>query len=241
MDYSERTDTLTTREIEYTILLKDKDNGFHELDKLLRSELTRFGNHSINTDKYNNPIPEYLNSIIERNIAQQKKSNVYFLNYEEQGSLNIRFSILLISPYIYYGSMRQALDFLVKDTVAGYFEDILERHLPVSVTVETCEKGFSGIPGEQVATEDTHRMVKHDYPALILATSALLIALFTGLFWFYQNNNSTTINKSGNEYKEKYLDLLMKTHADKAKSQQESYNSLPSDNDTLNDSLKTEK
>lgn len=42
MASSKNNDSLTFHEITYTIQLKDKDSGFHEVYDLLRSELTRF-------------------------------------------------------------------------------------------------------------------------------------------------------------------------------------------------------
>ncbi|MBK7028997.1 MAG: hypothetical protein IPH45_07225 [Bacteroidales bacterium] len=80
---------------------------------------------------------------IERSILIRENTRIYFLSYrEKEGSLHIEFSLLVITSYINFGPIRQALDYLVKDTIADYFEELLERHFPVSITVQALDKKF---------------------------------------------------------------------------------------------------
>ena len=109
-------DDLTIREIEYSIQVKDKEKGFHEVLDILRSELTRFEDSRKKSGISPDPIREFLKTNVERSIVIRDSTRVYFVDYHEQGAFSIHFKLLVITRYVNYGSTRQALDFLIKDT-----------------------------------------------------------------------------------------------------------------------------
>jgi len=94
-------------------------------------------------------IRDFLKTNIDRSIVIRDSTKVYFLNYQEHGSFTIQFTLLVITRYINYGTTRQALDYLIKDTIGDYFEELLERHLPVSVSVQTSDNELYEIPPNQ--------------------------------------------------------------------------------------------
>lgn len=207
MANSKHNDALTIREIEFSILIKDKDKGFHELGDLLRSELTRFDDKR-NSKSTENPIRDFLKTNIDRSIIIRDSTKVYFLNYQERGSFTIQFTLLILTRYINYGSTRQALDYLIKDTIGNYFEELLERHLPVSISVHSVDNELYEIPGNQdinFAQPRPHR----DFLPLILASLALLFSLTIGLIWFMQRNGPSEIKETLIENKDEYLELLI--------------------------------
>ncbi len=202
-------DDLTIREIEYSILVKDKDKGFHDLHDILRSELTRFEDTRKKTDKTENPIREFLKTNIERSIVIRDSTRVYFLEYLEQGSFTIQFKLLVITRYINYGSTRQALDYLIKDTIGDYFEELLERHLPANVSVHSTDTELYDIPAYGHEINYPKPGVKRDYLSVILASLALFLTLTIGLIWVIQRNPAPEIKKSTDEYRDKYFELLI--------------------------------
>jgi hypothetical protein len=207
MANSQHNDALTIREIEFSILIKDKDKGFHELGEILRSELTRFDDRR-NSSSNENPIHDFLKTNIDRSIVIRDSTKVYFLNYREHGSFTIQFTLLILTRYINYGSTRQALDYLIKDTIGNYFEELLERHLPVSISVHSVDNELYEIPGNQevnFARPRSHR----DILPLILASVALLFSLTIGLIWFMQRNEPAEIKKTSVENKDEYLEMLI--------------------------------
>ena len=132
---------VTIREMEFSIRIKDKDSAFTEMLGILREELTPFRKvtrHNLNST--DNATRDFIQTNIERSIAIRENTRVYFLDYKEkEGSQRISFKILIITKYIHYASLRQELDSLVKDTIADYFEELIERHVPVSITVEAID------------------------------------------------------------------------------------------------------
>jgi hypothetical protein len=204
-----QSEDLTIREIEYSIFIKDKDRGFHDLHDILRSELTRFENTRKKTDKTENPIREFLKTNIDRSIVIRDSTRVYFLEYIEQGSFTIQFKLLVITRYINYGSTRQALDFLIKDTIGDYFEELLERHLPASVSVHSVDNELYDIPGYSHEINYPKPGPKRDYLSVILASLALFFTLTIGLIWVIQRNPAPEIKKPSDEYKDKYFELLI--------------------------------
>ena len=201
-------DDLTIREIEFSILIKDKDKGFHELGDILRSELTRFEDRRNKNSSSENPIRDFLKTNIDRSIIIRDSTKVYFLNYQEHGSFSIQFTLLIITRYINYGTTRQALDYLVKDTIGNYFEELLERHIPVSVSVHSTDAELYEIP----ATHDinyTKNRTQHDLLPIVLASLALLFTMALGLIWYLPKNQPAQINQPVNDYRDKYFELLI--------------------------------
>jgi len=208
MANSKHNDAITIREIEFSILIKDKDKGFHELGDILRSELTRFENRRKDETFGENPIHDFLKTNIDRSIVIRESTKVYFLNYREHGSFSIQFTLLVLTRYINYGSIRQALDYLIKDTIGNYFEELLERHLPVNVSVHSVDKELYEIPGDQDINFSKRRPARDILP-VILATVAILVSLTMGLTWFLQGIDNHAVKKSSDDYQDKYLELLI--------------------------------
>lgn len=225
MAFSKHTDALTIREIEYSIRIKDKDKGSYELHDLLCSELSRFDDSLKRSDKLENPIRDFLQTNIERSIVIRDNTKVYFLNYKEHGSFTIQFTLLVITRYVNYGTTRQALDYLVKDTIAGYFEELLERHLPISIAVQTADCELYEIPANLPEADNNKTRESRDYLPVILASMALLLAIGIGLILFLQRNQSFPAKQSTDEYKEKYYQLLIEKQVKEA-FENEKYNYL---------------
>ena len=209
MANSKFSDAITIREIEYTIQIKDKDSGFSELHDLLFSELTRFEYTRKKGEKLENPIRDFLQTNIERSIVIRDSTRVYFLDYREHGSFTIQFKLLVITRYLNYGTTRQALDYLIKDTIGEYFEELIERHVPVSVTVHATDHELYEISANQSHFEPVSTRPQRDYLAVILSSAALLVALIAGLFWIFQKNPTTGKNEPAQDYREKYYELLI--------------------------------
>ncbi len=208
-------EAITIREIEFSIQIKDKDKGFHELGDILRSELTRFEDRHKDDTAIENPIHDFLKTNIDRSIVIRDSTRVYFLNYMEQGSFSIQFTLLVITHYINYGSTRQALDYLIKDTIGNYFEELLERHLPVNVSVHSVDKELYEIPGNQDISFSTQRPARNVLP-VVMASLALLFSLAIGFIWYFQWNISNGMIKSPDNYQDKYLELLIDKQIDEA-------------------------
>lgn len=208
MTNSAHIDALTIREIEFSILIKDKDKGFHELGDILRSELTRFNDRRNENRHSENPIRDFLKSNIDRGILIRDSTKVYFLNYREHGSFTIQFTLLILTRYINYGSTRQALDYLIKDTIGNYFEELLERHLPVNVSVHSVDKELYEIPGSHDINSHKARP-KRDFLPVILASLTLLFTISLGVIWYFQLNQKVESGNPSDGYKDKYLELLI--------------------------------
>lgn len=215
MTNSKHSDALTIREIEFSILIKDKDKGFHELGDILRSELTRFDDRRNKDGRSENPIRDFLKTNVDRSIVIRDSTKVYFLNYEEHGSFTIKFTLLILTRYINYGSTRQALDYLIKDTIGNYFEELLERHLPVNVSVHSVDNELYEIPGSQDIHYNRPRP-KRDFVPVVIASLALLFSISIGIIWYFQLNKADESSKPGNEYKDKYLELLIDKQVNEA-------------------------
>ncbi len=215
MTNTRHNDALTIREIEYSILLKDKDKGSHELYDILCSELTRFEDTRSKHVSSDNPIRNFLKTNIERSIVIRDSTKVYFLNYQEQSSFTIKFTLLVITRYINYGTIRQALDYLIKDTIGDYFEELLERHIPVSVSVHSVDTELYEIPGNQ----DNHyskQKKEHDILPLIFASVALFFTITFGTIWFFQRNQPVEVIKPSDDYRDKYFELLIEKQVNAA-------------------------
>ncbi len=215
MGNNKHTDTLTFREIEYTIQIKDKDSGYHEVYDVLLSELTRFEDTRKKEANLENPIRTFLKTNIERSIVIRDNTRVYFIDYHEKGSFTIKFTILLITRYTNYGTVRQALDFLIKDTIGDYFEELLERHMPVSITVHSADNEIYEIPASVQETDHDTDYPKRDYLSIILSSFALLIVLIMVILWMFQKNQTTETTKSSTDYRDKYYELLIQKEVEK--------------------------
>jgi len=211
-----QSDDLTVREIEYSILIKDKDRGLHDLQDILRCELTRFQDTRTKNEKSESPIYEFLKSSIGRSIVIRDSTRVYFLDYHEKGAFTIQFKLLVITRYINYGSTRQALDYLIKDTIGDYFEELLERHLPASVSINSADTELYDIPTNHHEINYINPQVKRDYLSVILASLALLFTLTIGLIWFFQRSPAPEIKKPSDEYRDKYFELLIDKQVNEA-------------------------
>lgn len=202
-------DDLTIREIEYSIQVKDKEKGFHEVLDVLRSELTRFEDSRKKNGNKVDPIRDFLKTNIERSIVIRDNTRVYFLDYHEQGAYAIHFKLLVITRYVNYGTTRQAIDFLVKDTIGDYFEELLERHLPVSVTVNSADAELYNMPGQEYETEPVKPRKQRDALPIALASLALLATLAMCTVWLIKNSGTPHVNKPADDYRDKYFELLI--------------------------------
>ena len=211
---------LTVREIEYSIQIRDKDKSFSELKDVLRAELTRF-DENVRRKRLDaeNPIREFLKTNIERSILIRENTRIYFLSYrEKEGSLHIEFTLLVITSYIHFGPIRQALDYLVKDTIADYFEELLERHFPVNITVQALDKEIFTV-ADQYPVENAREKPSSDPLTRTLAITAIILSLLIpGFFTLKTLLNNRNSNES--ELKEKYLELLMEKKINEAVSNQ---------------------
>ncbi len=207
---------LTIREIEYSILIKDKDKGFHELDDILRSELTRFEETRKTNKTAGNPIRDFLKTNIERSIVIRDNTKVYFLDYSEHGSLTIQFKLMVMTRYVNYGSTRQALDYLIKDTIGEYFEELLERHIPVSVSVQSADNELYELPVSGRDRNPIKNRKQRDWLPVILSSVALLFVIALGLIWFFQQYQLIERKKPSDEYRDKYYELLNDKQLDKS-------------------------
>ena len=200
---------VTIREIEYSIQIKDKDTSFLELREILRSELTKFGDI---TKRYRpeteNPIQEYLRTNIERSIIVQGNTRIYFLDYKErEGSLKIEFTLLVITNSANFTQIRQSLDNVVKDTIADYFEELLERHIPINITVQANNTEIVTI-GDSLTGEKKPERTKRDLFTRTAAIIALVISLSLAGAYTYKmiTQNSQAENA---KLKEDYINLLL--------------------------------
>jgi len=208
MTNGKHNDDLTIREIEYSFLIKEKEKGISELNDILRSELTRFEDSRRKTVYTENPIREFLKTNIERSVVIRDNTRVYFTNYQEKGVYAIQFTLLVITRYVNYGTTRQALDYLIKDTIGNYFEELLERHLPVSVSVHSADNPLVEFQGGQCKNESKSRSFR-ELPALIMASVAVFISIVFGLQWFIQRNKPAEAIKPLEDYRDKYFELLI--------------------------------
>jgi len=176
---------LTVREIEYSIQIRDKESSFAELRDVLRTELTRYDEHGRpRRQEAENTIQEFIRINIERSILIRENTRIYFLNYKERdGSLKIDFTLLVITSYVNFGPIRQALDNLVKDTIAAYFEELLERHFAVSITVLANDKEvftvLDNYPSDKILARSRKDNLSRVLSALALIFSLAIILFFT--------------------------------------------------------------
>jgi len=223
---------LTVREIEYSIQIRDKDKSFSELKDVLRAELTRF-DENVRRKRLDaeNPIREFLRTNIERSILIRENTRIYFLSYKEkEGSLLIEFNLLVITSYINFGPIRQALDYLVKDTIADYFEELLERHFPVNIIVQANDKEVFTVT-DTYPSEKPVEKPSRDILTRTLAIIALIISLsVVGYFAF--RAITRTWRTENQLLKENYMNLMIEKKIDEAVGKQK-FNILIYQPDTL--------
>lgn len=207
---------LTVREIEYSIQIRDKDKTFTELKEVLRAELTRF-DENVRRRRLDgdNPIRDFLKTNIERSILIRENTRIYFLDYrEKEGSLFINFNLLVITSYIHFGPIRQALDYLVKDTIADYFEELLERHFPVNITVQALDKEIFTVSDNYPVPKPAESPQK-DWFTRTIAILALVVS-FGILAFFGIRSISKHWNQGDKDLEEKYMNLLIEKKIDDA-------------------------
>jgi hypothetical protein len=205
---SEHNDTITIREIEYTIRLMNKERSAHDLYELLRIELTRFEDTRRNVETTANPIRDFLKANIENSIEFFTNTRVYFLNYSEQGSLSVIFTLLLITESPYSESL-QAIDYFIKNTICGYFEEILERHVHVSISVYESANNSVISFDRKHRNPGTFNPSYRDFLTIILSTLALLLSLGLGLISMSQRETEPEIKKPNVEFRYQYLDSII--------------------------------
>ncbi len=208
--------SVTIREIEFSIRIKDKDSSFMELLDLLKDELTVFRNNARPGSKgIENPVRDFIQSNIERSVIVRENTRVYFLNYKEkEGSLRINFTLLVVSGFINYASLRQSIDSLIKDTIADYFEELLERHIPVSVTVQSNDNEVITL-SDSVNSQSKSKRFKPDRLTRFAALAALVISMVMGgLYLFNTLNNKQKVEHIN--IKENYIDSLLEARINEA-------------------------
>ena len=208
--------SVTIREIEFSIRIKDKDSSFTEILELLKDELTVFRNNARpGRTGTENPVRDFIQTNIERSIIIRENTRVYFLNYKEkEGSLRITFTLLVVTGFINYASLRQSLDSLIKDTIADYFEELLERHIPVSVTVQSNDNEVVTLSDSVNSTSKSKRP-KHDWLTRSAALAALVISMVIGGLYLFNTLNSK--QKVENVIiKENYIDSLLEARINEA-------------------------
>ena len=112
--------------------------------------------------------------------------------------------------------MRRALDYLLKDTIGDYFEELIERHMPVSITIESADNELYQIPGSNLEYKSEHQPAQRDWLPLFIASIALLIAISIGMIGFYRMSNPPDQNKTSNDYRDKYFELLIEKNIQQA-------------------------
>lgn len=202
---------LTIREIEYSVLIKGKDPSFSEIREILRIELTKFRENSENEQPvYDNPIQDFLKASIDRSIVIRDNTQVFFLNYtEKSGSFIIEFTLLIITPYTDFSIVRQALDYLIHDTVANYFEKLLERHVPVHITVQAHDKEIVTVLDNDLGAVESNKVPpRKDRLTRVFAISALVVSLCLAGFFTYKYFNNRWLSNNAS-LKEDYIDLMI--------------------------------
>ena len=209
---------VTIREMEFSIRIKDKDSAFTEMLGILREELTPFrkvARHNLNST--DNATRDFIQTNIERSIAIRENTRVYFLDYKEkEGSQRISFTVLIITKYIHFASLRQELDSLVKDIIADYFEELIERHVPVSITVEAIDNEIVSLT-ESGAEVKSSRYPKSYALTWLITLIALVISLAFSFFIFLNSHLKTENTK----LKEDYIDMVLKKKIEEAVKDQE--------------------
>lgn len=231
---SDNNTSVTIREIEFSIRIKDKDSSFTELLDLLKDELTVFRNNARPGRKgIENPVRDFIQTNIERSIIVRENTRVYFLNYKEkEGSLRINFTLLVVTGFINYASLRQSLDSLIKDTIADYFEELLERHFPVSVTVQSNDNEVVTM-SDSVNSISKSKRPKSDRLTRLAAITALVISLVIGgLYLFNILNRKQKVENI--IIKENYIDSLLEARINQAVKDQKFTINLYKIADTLN-------
>ncbi len=203
------------REIDFVIQIRDMDSGFTELRELLIAELTRFQDIRRKNVVNTNPLFDFFRTNIEKSVALHNKTQVFISRYrEKEGSFTIEFSVVIITPYIYYGSIRQALEILIKDTITDYFEELLERHLPVNITTRSTDKEVAyndstnenkSVQPEQIKQVDKKSVGELPLVLSVIALTISILLLISSVVYTLKLESS----KDEIEWKDKYFELLL--------------------------------
>ncbi len=198
---------VTIREIEYSIRITDKNSSFIEILGILKDELTQFRNHTGNIRPgSNNTIYDFIKNNIDRSIIIRENTRVYFLDYKEtEGSLRIGFTLLVITDYIKFASLRQLVDSIVKDNIVDYFEELLERHIPVSITVQATDTEIITLDNPSLESTRPRRNWR-DIVTRSIAILAFIFSLLLASVFVYFNTNLRTEN---DKLKEDYIDMVL--------------------------------
>jgi len=115
--------------------------------------------------------------------------------------------LLVITNSINFAPTRQALDYLIKDSIVDYFEEILERHIPVSINVQANDKEIINFTDSIAGVKQSHRP-RRDMLTRTIAMVALSVSLVLGGAFAYKMlyTNSQTENA---KLKEEYIELLL--------------------------------
>ncbi len=115
------------KQIDCSFKIKSYDNlSPFEIRKVIISRLNRYnnGDRDIEFEKQN-PIEQFIKISIADSIGFRTNAKVYIIDYKErEGSFIVDFSILIVSSFITYGSIRQSLDYFMNG-IAEYFERTL--------------------------------------------------------------------------------------------------------------------
>lgn len=214
-------DNLVIRELEYTIRIRDNDSGFREVRDLLRSELTRFDDQRKRNPSTDNPIRDFLQLNIERSVAVRDHTQVYFTNYKEkEGSLILQFTLLLITQTGEYPSVRHVLDHLIHDTISDYFEELLDRHLPVTVNVQSDERIPSAMQSKLFAENNKTPHQRMQVLPIVLSGVAVALSLVTILLLLFHKPESSPNTNRYEDLQQKYNELLIEKKINEAIAQQ---------------------
>lgn len=202
------------REIDFVIQIRDKDSGYSELREILITQLTRFENSRRKSYVHFNPIFDFLKINIEKSVALHDNTNVFISNYrEKKDSFDIEFSVVIIAPFLYFGSIRQAMDKLIKVSIADYFEELLEQHFPVNISVHSNDKTLAEPNAEMknsvpTLSETASASKSGSLLSVILSSLALLISLLVLMFSIINYMKLENFKKEL-EWKDKYYEILI--------------------------------
>jgi len=118
---------LIAKQINCSFKISNYDNisPFKIRDTIV-SRLRRYNNDKRNIEfERENAIEQFIKTTIANSIGFRADSKIYIIDYKErEGSFIIDFSVLIVSSFIAYGSIRQSLDYFMKE-VSEYFERTL--------------------------------------------------------------------------------------------------------------------
>jgi hypothetical protein len=99
------------------------------------------------------------------------------------------------------------LDYLIKDTIVDYFEEILEKHFPVNITVQANDKEIVNFADSVAGVKQSQRP-RRDSLTRTAAIAALVISMGIGVAFAF-TTLKTNPQKENAKLKEEYIDLLL--------------------------------